>query len=133
MHPCAGTPWILCKKIRDDFTPANFFQTILSAKHFLEKLPGRLNKITENLASDKFTIRAKLIDEHFFISGLKEAANRLTIGLILAALIIGAALLMRVETSFAIIGYPGLAIIFFLLAALGGLILVFKTLFKERK
>jgi hypothetical protein len=74
-----------------------------------------------------------LIDEHFFISGLKEAANRLTIGLILAALIIGAALLMRVETSFAIIGYPGLAIIFFLLAALGGLILVFKTLFKERK
>jgi predicted unusual protein kinase regulating ubiquinone biosynthesis (AarF/ABC1/UbiB family) len=124
---------LMQKKFRDDFTPANFFQTILTTKLFLEELPGRLNKITEKLASDKFTIRAKLIDEQFFISGLKEAANRLTIGLILAALIIGASLLMRVETSFTIIGYPGLAIIFFLLAALGGLFLVFKSLFRDRE
>jgi predicted unusual protein kinase regulating ubiquinone biosynthesis (AarF/ABC1/UbiB family) len=124
---------LMQKKFRDDFTPANFFQTILTTKLFLEELPGRLNKITEKLASDKFTIRAKLIDEQFFISGLKEAANRLTIGLILAALIIGASLLMRVETSFTIIGYPGLAIIFFLLAAFGGLFLVFKSLFRDRE
>lgn len=40
-------------------------------------------------------------------------------GLILAAMIIGAAMLMRVETSFRIIGYPGLAMLFFLGAALG--------------
>ena len=123
---------LMQKKFRDDFTPGNFFKTVLDTKNFIEELPKRLNKITEKLASDKFTIQAKMIDEKYFISGLKEAANRLTIGLVLAALIIGAALLMRIETAFTILGYPGLAILLFLLAALGGVILVFKTLFRDK-
>jgi hypothetical protein len=44
--------------------------------------------------------------------------------LILAALIVGAAMLMRVETSFRILGYPGLAMLCFIAAASGGLTLV---------
>ena len=54
-------------------------------------------------------------------------------GLVLAALIVGAALLMRVETSFTIFGYPGIAIIFFFIAAGAGLFLVFNILFKDEK
>ena len=50
-------------------------------------------------------------------------------GLILAALIVGAAMLMRVETTFRIWGYPGLAIIFFLVAAGGGITLLINILF----
>jgi hypothetical protein len=51
-------------------------------------------------------------------------ANPITVGLILAALIVSAAMLMRVETSFRILGYPGLAILFFLAAAGGGIALM---------
>jgi len=51
----------------------------------------------------------------------------------LAALIVGAALLMRVETSFTIFGYPGIAIIFFFIAAGAGMFLVFNILFKDEK
>jgi hypothetical protein len=39
-------------------------------------------------------------------------------------LIVGAAMLMRVETPFRILGYPGLAMLCFLGAASGGVILV---------
>ena len=46
------------------------------------------------------------------------------IGLILAALIVGASMLMRVDTPFRILGYPGFAMIFFLLAAIAGVALV---------
>ena len=53
------------------------------------------------------------------LEGLQKVANRITLGLILAAMIIGAAMLMRVETSFRILGYPGLAMLFFLAAAFG--------------
>ena len=49
-------------------------------------------------------------------------------GLILAALVVGAALMMRVNTPFTILGYPGLAMLFFLLAATLGLILVINIL-----
>src|SRR6185437_10545107 len=47
--------------------------------------------------------------------------------------IVGAAMLMRVETSFRIFGYPGLAMIFFLLAAAAGLILAFNILYYDEK
>ena len=53
-------------------------------------------------------------------------------GLILAAVIVGAAMLMRIETSWTILGYPGLAILFFLGAAGGGLWLTFDILLADR-
>jgi ubiquinone biosynthesis protein len=52
---------------------------------------------------------------------------------VLAALIVGAALLMGVPTSFVIFGYPGLAILLFLGAAAGGLALVFTILMNDIK
>ena len=120
------------RRMFDSFTPGNLYEGLLDSKNLIEHLPGRLNKIMESLANNRFTVQAKMVDEKFFIAGLKEAANRLTIGLVLASLIIGAALLMRIETSFTILGYPGLAIILFLLAAIGGFILVFRAIFKDR-
>jgi hypothetical protein len=58
------------------------------------------------------------------MEGMQKVANRITLGLVLASLIVGAALLMRVETSFRLFGYPGLAILLFLAAAVGGFCLV---------
>jgi hypothetical protein len=46
---------------------------------------------------------------------------------------VGAAMLMRVETSFRIFGYPGLAMILFLLAAAAGCVLAFSILFYDEK
>jgi hypothetical protein len=65
------------------------------------------------------------------MAGFQKVANRITMGLVLAALIVGAAMLMQVPTSFRIFGYPGLAMLFFLVAALGGIILVVNILFKD--
>ena len=50
----------------------------------------------------------------------------------LAALILGAALLMSVPTDFRILGYPGLAMLFFLGAAVGGVMLVAQILWSDR-
>ena len=43
------------------------------------------------------------------------------------------ALMMRVETSFKVFGYPGLPTIFFLLAAVAGIILVASIMFYDVK
>jgi hypothetical protein len=66
------------------------------------------------------------------LDGLQKVANRITMGLVVAALIVGAAMLMRVETSFRIFGYPGLAMILFMLAALAGLGLALTILFYDK-
>jgi hypothetical protein len=65
------------------------------------------------------------------MEGLQKVANRIATGLVLAALIVGAALLMPVETSFRLFGYPGLAILLFLAAAIGGMWLVATILIND--
>jgi ubiquinone biosynthesis protein len=67
------------------------------------------------------------------VEGLQKVANRISLGLVLAALIVGASMLMRVETSFRILGYPGFAMIFFLLAAIAGIGLVISILASDVK
>jgi len=51
---------------------------------------------------------------------------------VIASLIVGAALLTRVETSFKILGYPGLAIVFFLMAACMGLGIIISIVFYDK-
>jgi hypothetical protein len=58
------------------------------------------------------------------MEGLQKIANRITLGLVMAALIVGAAMLMQVETEFTLLGYPGLAMILFIGAVVGGVGLV---------
>ena len=82
---------------------------------------------------NELKIGVDAIDEKVVLDGLQKVANRITLGLVLAALIIGAALMMRVETSFRIFGYPGLPTIFFLLAAFAGIILVLSIVITDEK
>lgn len=77
-------------------------------------------------------MKVDAIDEALLMEGFQKVANRITLGLLLAALIVGAALLMQVETSFRILGYPGLAIVSFLLAAAGGVALILAIVFWDR-
>ena len=65
--------------------------------------------------------------------GFQKVANRVATGLVLAALIVGAALLMQVPTRFRLFGYPGLAILLFLLAAAGGVALVITSVTHDRR
>jgi ubiquinone biosynthesis protein len=58
-------------------------------------------------------------ETEFLVESARKVANPITTGLILAALIVCAALLMRVPTRFEILGYPGLAMVCFLAAAGG--------------
>ena len=60
-------------------------------------------------------------------------ANRIALGAVLAALIIGAAMLMQVRTSFTILGYPGFAMLLFLAAVAGGVWLVWTILSDDVK
>ena len=119
------------KQMLDELKPENFFSMLIEAKNLLENMPARLNQLTENLAANKFKLKIDAIDEKRVTDGFQKVANRITLGLIIASMIIGASMLMQVPTSFTIFGYPGLAIIFFLLAAAGGFILSYIIIFKD--
>lgn len=119
---------ILQQRLVKSLAPGNFVGGLLEVKDLVERLPERLNKILDAVANNNLRVKVDTIDEEVFMAGLQKIANRITVGLIIAALIVGAAMLMRVDTSFKILGYPGFAIICFMAAAGTGMILVYKVL-----
>ncbi|HLX61422.1 MAG TPA: AarF/UbiB family protein [Planctomycetota bacterium] len=112
-------------------SPGNVFARFMELKDFAQRLPARVNRIMDMVADNELQVAVNAMDEKYLMTGMQKVANRITLGLILAAMIIGAALLMRIETRFQLFGYPGLPIIFFLLAAVGGCVLGYQILFHD--
>jgi ubiquinone biosynthesis protein len=124
---------ILQRNIVKSMAPANLLAGVVDLKEFAETFPRRANKILDAIGNNEVRIGVDAIDEKVVVEGLQKVANRITLGLVVASLIVGAALLMRVETSFRIFGYPGLAMILFLLAAAAGSMLAFSILFYDER
>ena len=111
---------ITSERMRQGLSPGRLFSGLLEAKEVAEKLPRRLNQVIDAITENRLRVRVDAIDEVLLLEGLQKIANRITVGLILASMIVGAALLMQVETRFRLFGYPGLAILLFLAAAVAG-------------
>lgn len=124
---------ITSQRLRQSLSPGNVLANLNELKQFVEQLPGRANRILDRVAENDLSLRVDAIDEKLLIEGFHKVANRITMGLVLAALIVGAALLMRVPTNFSILGYPGLAIVCFLAAAAGGTWLIVDIVFSDMK
>ncbi|HJR07451.1 MAG TPA: AarF/UbiB family protein [Pyrinomonadaceae bacterium] len=122
---------IMQQRILKSLAPGNLMTNLLDVKDFLERLPARVNKILDAVGNNELQLKVDAIDEKKLMEGLQKVANRITVGLVIAAMIVGASLLMRVETSFKLFGYPGLAIIFFLIAAAAAIWLVVIILFYD--
>ncbi len=113
-------------------SPGSLFTSFLETNEFIHKLPSRLNSFFENLSSNKFIIKVDAFNEDKLMSHLQKIANRITLGLVLAALIVGAALMMNVKTEFRILGYPGIAMILFLLAGIFGFGLIINIMLHDK-
>ena len=110
----------------------NLFASILEAREFVERLPGRVNRVMDALAEGELKLNVRGIDEREIMWGIQKLANRITTGLIIAALIIGAAMMMRIETNATLFGYPALAIVCFLAAVGFGVALLASIWLNDR-
>src|SRR2546423_298527 len=124
---------ILSRKLTESVEPGSIMTRIVEVKEFAERLPSRVNKILDAIGNNELRVGVDAIDEKVVLAGLQKVANRITLGLILAALIVGAALMMRVETSFKLFGYPGVPAIFFLIAAVAAVILIATIIFTDEQ
>jgi ubiquinone biosynthesis protein len=124
---------ITTERMKQSASPSHLLTAIGDFKTFVEELPGRANKILDKVANNDLRIRVDALDEQLLMEGFQKVANRITVGLVLAALILGAALLMNVPSSFRLFGYPGLAIVCFVFAAAGGAFLVISILWNDRR
>lgn len=127
-----GTAQVMRQRMMNSLSPGHLLSGLMEAREFATELPGRVNKILDALANNQLKIEVEAIDEVTLVEGFQKVANRITTGLILAALIVGASQLMQVKTRFTLFGYPGLAMLCFLIAAGGGFWLVVTILLSDR-
>ncbi len=104
----------------------------IEGKEFLERLPRRANRLLDALSDGELTIKVDAFDENRALMVLQQVANRVSTALILAAVTIAAALLMFADVGPRLWGYPALGTVFFLVAAVGGLVLVARILWHDR-
>lgn len=124
---------LMQRRIGHGFTEGNVFSGMLEVKRFAEALPMRVGKILDVVGDNKLRLEVDAFDEKRFIEGMQKIANRIALGILLGSMVVGAALMMRVETRFRLFEYPGLAIVFFLAAAAGAIALMVDILFSDER
>jgi ubiquinone biosynthesis protein len=124
---------IMAQRMKRDLSKGNMMSSLLELKSFAGALPSRLNRIMDSVINSELEVKVKSVDAKVFMEGMQKIANRITTGVVLAALIIGASLMMKIETNSRLFGYPTLAIVCFLGAAAGGFWLVINIFVQDYK
>ena len=124
---------LIGQKVRQKLRPRNYYSALLDANALALELPRRLRSIVGKVEEGSFSIGVKLNQLDHLLKAATKIANRLTVGLIIAAMIVGSSLMMRVPSRFQILGYSGLAMIGFVAAFALGLYLVVNILLQDRR
>jgi ubiquinone biosynthesis protein len=110
----------------------NFRSKALRFFSFQGRIPGLLSRIIDKVDRGDLNIQF----EHKNLDGLKRSVensfNRLTFGIIVAALIIGSSMIITTGVGPLLFGFPALGIIGYLISACVGLWLVFNIIHSRR-
>jgi predicted unusual protein kinase regulating ubiquinone biosynthesis (AarF/ABC1/UbiB family) len=116
---------LIAQKLKQKFHPRNFYPAMLDLNQLALDLPRRAREIVDLTAGGKLTVGIKLTQAEELLGGIHKVANRITIGVVIAALLISSSLMMRVQATLAVIGY--------VLASIAAFYLIVSTIVKDRK
>jgi predicted unusual protein kinase regulating ubiquinone biosynthesis (AarF/ABC1/UbiB family) len=123
---------IISSRMGREISQGSVVNTLLELKDFAVHLPVRLNRIMDAVAGAGLEVKVKATDAKMVVDGIEKVANRVTKGILLASVIMGAALMMRRDTSWSLFGYPGFAMLCFLAAAAGAVALLYNIYAEDR-
>jgi ubiquinone biosynthesis protein len=124
---------LITQKLQQKFAPRNFYPAMLDLNQLALDFPHRAREIIDLTAAGKLSLGIKLTQAEEFLGGIHKVANRITVGVVIAALLISSSLIMRVPSRFSIFGYPGLAVLGYLLASVAGFYVVASIMLRDRK
>jgi predicted unusual protein kinase regulating ubiquinone biosynthesis (AarF/ABC1/UbiB family) len=124
---------LIGRKLVQKFNPRNFYPALLDLHQLARDLPQRSREILGQTAAGRLTFGVKLTQAEELLGGMHKIANRITVGVVIAALLVSSALVMRYPTRMTILGYPLLAALGYFLAVAAALYLILSTFIRDRK
>jgi len=116
---------IIAKRFGPAQVAKDAIDTVREYQTFVRTFPSQMSQILKKMMSDKFTIDFVHKGLEDLMGEMDRSSNRLTFGVIVAALIIGSSLVMAFGGGPKLFGFPFLGIAGFLIAGILGLWLAF--------
>lgn len=118
------------------YSPKKVGKEFMTTAHEMDKLakvlPGQVRQLMKKLVSDKFTIDFVHFGLENLVDEIDRSSNRLSLGLIISALIIGSSLIMTTGKGPLFWGFPILGIVGFIMAGFLGFLLA-TVIIRSRK
>ena len=124
---------LMTHKLRQKFHPRNYYGALLDLNQLLLEAPRKSRELLDQMSEGGMNVGIKLHQVDDLMKAMQAIANRVTIGLVIAAMMVGSALIMRVPTRWVILGYPALGVIGFVVAGAIGLYMVITVLLVDRR
>ncbi|WP_133478068.1 ABC1 kinase family protein [Cognatilysobacter segetis] len=124
---------VMRQRLRKSLSPAGLAGELIEVEGLVREAPRKISNLLTLLSENRLQVRLDGLDDSKLMENMQKIANRITVGLIIAALLVASALMMRVDTGTRLFGYPAVAIVMFIIAALLGLFVVGSVLLTDHK
>ncbi len=124
---------LMGQKLAQKFAPRNFYGALLDLNQLALDFPHRAREIIDQTAAGKLSFSLKLMQAEQFLAGMHKIANRITVGVVIAALLVASSMMMRLDGGFRIAGYPGIAMLGYVAAVAAALYLIVSTFLRDRQ
>jgi hypothetical protein len=124
---------VMRQRLRKSLSPAGLAGELIEVEGLIREAPRKVSNLLTLLSENRLQVRLDGLDDSKLMENMQKIANRITVGLIIAALLVASALMMRVDTGSRLFGYPAVAIVMFMIAAVLGLFVVGSVLLTDHK
>lgn len=124
---------LIGQKLQQKFNPRNFYPALLDLNQLILDLPHRTREILDLTTAGRLTFGIKLTQAEVFLAGIHKIANRITVGVVIAALLLSSSLIMRIPARTLLFGYPVFAMVGYMIAAVAAVYLIVSTLLRDHR
>ncbi len=124
---------VMRQRLKKSFSPARLASEAMEVQALVREAPRKLSDILSLVAENRLQVRVTGLDDSQLMENVQKIANRISTGIIVASLVLGSSLLMRLEGGPRLLGYPALALVMFSAAAVLALGIVVSALLGDHR
>ena len=124
---------VMRQRLKKSFSPGALASEAMELQALVRESPRKVSDILTLLSENRLAVRISGLEDSYLVENLQKIANRISTGIIVAALILASAMLMRSEGGPRLLGYPAVALVLFSIAVILGLAIVVSAMLRDRK
>jgi predicted unusual protein kinase regulating ubiquinone biosynthesis (AarF/ABC1/UbiB family) len=124
---------VMRARLRKSLSSPSLASEMMEVQALLRDGPRKVSDILSLVAENRLQMRLTGLEESRLMENLQKIANRISVGVITAALILASAMMMRVPSAHTLWGYPVVALLLFLLGVALGAGIVVSSLVSDHR